>query len=207
MTQYLSQGSLAKLILLAFLWGVMLGIVYSVFGIRRAAFQRLRISRVIGAVLLHAEDFLFCITGAAGLSILYFATTRGVLRVMAIPALGLGILAWRLSGGRLVEICTDAILRLLARICRWIGKRILAPLGRFFQTLYQSLQKWIAAGRQRRYHRKLIRLSHTATLRYSEALMAACLVGTLPDPIGKLHRGKHSHKNVKQKRNRKESSK
>lgn len=207
MTQYLSQGSLAQLLLRAFLWGVMLGIVYSVFGIRRAAFQKLRIPWVIGAILLHTEDLLFCIAGAAGLSILYFATTRGVLRGMAIPVLGLGILTWRLSGGRLVEVCTDAILRLLARSCRWIAKRIFVPLYSLLQTFCRRVQKRITDCRQHRFNRKLNRISQTATLRYNEALKAACLVGTLPDPWGKQNRGKRSRKNVRQKRNRKESSK
>ena len=190
MTQYLSQGSLALLILRAFLWGVVLGTVYSVFGIRRAAFRKLRIPRVIGATLLHIEDFLFCVMGAVGLTVLYFATTRGVLRVMAIPVLGMGILAWRLTGGRLVEICTDAILRLLARICRWILRHILAPIGCALQKFCRRMYAVIAAYRERQYNRKLIRISKKVTLRYSVALSAACKVGTLPEFDGRVRRGK-----------------
>ena len=194
MTQYLSQGSLALLIWRAFVWGVMLGAVYSVFGIRRAAFQRLRIPRPMGAVLLHTEDFLICITGAVGLSILYFATTNGVLRVMAIPILGFGLFSWRKTGGRLVEICTDAILHLLAATFRWMHRRILAPIGRSICKAYRRIRDRNRARRERRYLQKLTRVSRKMTQRYQVALSAACGVGQLPLPEKRLKRCKSTSK-------------
>ncbi|MBO5778507.1 MAG: spore cortex biosynthesis protein YabQ [Clostridia bacterium] len=181
MTQYLSQGSLLLLTLRAFLWGVMLGAVYSVFGIRRTAFHRLRIPRLIGALLLHIEDFLICITGAVGLSILYFATTQGVLRIMAIPMLGLGIYLWRFTCGRLIKICTDAILDLLAYLLRFIYRHLIAPVGRATHSVYLYLRDRLIARRRRCYSKKLTKMSHTVTLRYGVALSAACGRGTLPE--------------------------
>lgn len=207
MTQYLSQWSLALLVLRAFLWGMVLGAAYSVFGIRRAAFRKLHVPRVIGATLLQIEDFLFCIMGAVGLSILYFATTGGVLRVMAIPALGLGLLLWRLTGGRLVEICTDAILHLLANICRWILRRIFAPIGRTLQKFCRRMSQRMVAFRERQYHRKLIRISKKITPRFDAALSVACLAGTLPDSGGRPNRRDRFPKIHQKKRKRKESSK
>ncbi len=181
MTQYLSQGSLLLLILRAFWLGVALGAIYSVFGIRRAAFHRLRIPRPFGTVLLHVEDFLICVTGAVGLSILYFATTNGVLRIMAIPMLGLGICLWRLTGGRLIKICTDAILNLLAYLIRLIHRRLIAPVGHAIRRLYLRLHDSAIARRRLRYYKKLTRMSKTTTLRYATALSAACGRGKLPE--------------------------
>jgi hypothetical protein len=205
-TQYLSQGSLWLLVLRAFLWGVMLGAIYSVFGIRRTAFHRLRIPRLIGAVLLHMEDFLFCIAGAVGLSILYFATTNGVLRIMAIPMLGLGIYLWRLTGGRLIKICTDAILHLLATLVRFIYQRLLAPIGRALHRVFLRLHDNAIARRRRRYYKKLTRMSKAITLRYATALSAACERGTLPEKSPgrwqSCNRPPKRHRRTKKERNR-----
>ena len=181
--------------------------LYSVFGIRRAAFERLHIPRWISSAVLHVEDFLICITGGVGLSILYFATTRGVLRIMAIPLLGLGVLIWRLTGGRLVTVCTDAILNLIAAILRWLFRRILTPIGRVMKRICQRIGRAIARQREKRYVRHLERMARRETLRYSKALETACLSGHLPD--GKCRRGQtvRSVKHKSTKRIRKESFK
>ena len=186
----------------AFLWGVVVGGMYSVFGIRRAAFMKLHSPRWISSILLHIEDFLICVTGAGGLSILYFATTRGVLRIMAIPCLGLGSLLWRLSGGRLVTICTDAILDLLAKMVRWIFQTVFAPIGRGLKSICQRIGGAIANRSYRRYLRKLNRIAAKETLRYPKALTAACLIGQLPD----FH-GRGAQRRLQKKRIRKESFK
>ena len=189
MTQYLYQESLTLLWLRAILWGAMLGAVYSVFGIRRAAFQRLRFPRIIGSICLQVEDFLIFVVGALGLCILYFTTTRGILRLMAIPALALGILAWRLSGGRLVTLCTDAILNLLARLCRWIYRHLLSPIARWIKRRWRWILAKRKSAKQRRQDRKLEAMARKLTSRYQRALTAACLVGTLPI-LDKWARGK-----------------
>ncbi|MBQ7325537.1 MAG: spore cortex biosynthesis protein YabQ [Clostridia bacterium] len=189
MTQYLYQESLTLLWVRAILWGAMLGAAYSVFGIRRAAFQRLRIPRIIGSICLQVEDFLIFVVGALGLCILYFTTTRGVLRLMAIPAIVLGILAWRLSGGRLVTLCTDGILNLLARLCRWTERRILSPIGICIRRRWRWIVAKRKAAKQRRQARKLEALARKLTPRYQRALSAACLAGTLPT-LDRWTRGK-----------------
>ncbi|MBQ8289019.1 MAG: spore cortex biosynthesis protein YabQ [Clostridia bacterium] len=182
MTQYLSQESLALLLFRAFLLGMMIGAVYSLFSIRRAAFLKLHIPRAASAILLHLEDFLVCVAAGAMLSILYFATTSGVLRLMAIPALGVGILLWRLTAGRLITVCTDRILHLLAVLCRWILRRILSPIGRAVQSTVRRLRRHFAAGWERRFYRRLARQAKQITLRYGAALTASAGRGTLPTP-------------------------
>jgi hypothetical protein len=187
-TQYLSQGGLTLLLVRAILWGAVLGAGYSVFGIRRVAVEKLRIPRLIGSICLQVEDFLICVAGGAGLCILYFATTQGVLRIMAIPALGLGILAWRLSGGRLVTICTDRILYLLARMVRLIVRYIVSPIGRWGKLFGRWIARRAAEAHRRRYQQRLAAMAKKITPRYQRALCEACLVGALPDPRDRLCR-------------------
>ena len=198
MTQYLSQGSLALLLARALIWGVVLGVLYSVFGIRRVAFRRLRFPAWMCSFFLHVEDFCFCVISAAGLSVLYFATTKGVLRGMAIPMMGLGFFAWRKSGGRLVEICTDALLHLIATVCKWVVQKMVLPILRVLQRFGRMLGRRYATWRARRYAHKLRRLSHRITRVYAEALVSAGLTGTLPDNYGQRR---------KKQLNRKESLK
>lgn len=182
MTQYLSQESLALLLWCAFLLGLLLGAVYSLFAIRRAAFLRLHIPRVVSALFLHLEDFLLCTMAGVLLSVLYFATVSGVLRLMALPALIIGLILWRLTAGRLIAACTDRILHLLAVLCRWILRRILAPIGRALRRAFSRLCRYAAMRRERRFRRRLARRAKRITLRYRAALLAAAEQGTLPPP-------------------------
>ena len=171
MTQYLSQGSLALLLWRAFWLGAAIGALYSVFGIRRAAFQQWRLPRLLSVILLHLEDFLLCVAGGALLSVLYFATTRGVVRWMAIPALGAGIWLWRRTLGRWIDSGTRRILAGLAWLYRLLLRRLLAPIGRLIQR-YED----------RRFYRRLQRKSRAVTARYKIALEFALRQGRLPAP-------------------------
>lgn len=198
MTQYLSQQRLLSMLIGAAVLGVLLGAVYSLFGIRRTAFRKMHVPRIASALLLHLEDFLFCIAGAVSLTVLYFATTNGVLRLMAIPALGVGFLCWRLTGGRLIQVCTDRILRCLARICRAIHRRVLAPIGVAVQKAIRRMRERYAARRKRRFLRKLTRAARKMTLRYEAALVSAAGKGSLPDLDG--GRSRSVPKNVKKRK-------
>lgn len=192
MTQYLSQGSLALLLLCAFLLGLLIGAVYSIFAIRRAAFLKMHVPRVALAILLHLEDFLICVAAGVSLSIVYFATTGGVLRLMAIPALGVGILLWRLTAGRLIVACTDRILHLLAVLCKWILRRLLSPMGRSVCRIARSLHLRAQARRERRFAQKLAKKAKKMTIRYRAALVSAAEQGGFPDPdLRRIGRRKH----------------
>lgn len=203
MTQYLAQKSLAILLGRAFLLGVFTGAVYSLFGIRRAAFRKLRIPSVISGLLLHLEDFLICVCTAILLSVLYFATTSGVLRLMAIPALAGGLIVWRLTAGRVITASTDRILRLLERlfrrIVRWCAKWIVRPIGRFGKKRYDKLRAAFTALARRRRERRQMRSARRMTKRYRTALVAAAAQGMLPTAEGSIpktnkRRTKHTKK-------------
>lgn len=203
MTQYLSQKSLAVLLLCAFCLGVGIGAVYSLFSIRRAAFNRLHLARIVSAIFLHLEDFLICVLGGVSLSVLYFATTGGVLRLMAVPALGVGIFAWRRTAGRLVAACTDRILHLLSVLCKWIQRRVLAPVGRAVKNAACRLHcRWVAH-RNRRFYETLSRKAGKITARYGAILAEAASSGMLPPPNLRGRSSKFKKKLQKQSRNHK----
>ena len=180
MTQYLSQGSLALLLWRAFWLGVGIGAVYSVFGIRRAAFAKWKLPSILSALLLHLEDFLLCVSAGALLSVLYFATVSGVVRLMAIPALGVGIGVWRCTAGRLIAFCTDRILHFLAVVYRWILRRLLTPVGHLIARLLLGICRRYANRREQRFLRRLAKQSEKITRRYTEALTVAAGQGRLP---------------------------
>ena len=202
MTQYLAQESLALLLWRAFWLGIGIGAAYSLFGIRRAAFMQWRFPRLLSALLLHLEDFLICVAAGVLLSVLYFATTNGVLRLMAIPALGLGIGAWRCTAGRLITFCTDRILHLLAVGFRWLQRRLLFPIGRFWGRLAKGFFRLCAAWRDRRFYKRLARQSGRITRRYTRALLASAEAGRLPRPDlrgigGRIQTNKRNNKQSK----------
>lgn len=180
MTQYLSQQSLLSLLLSAVLLGILLGAVYQVFLIRRAGFRQLKIPRIFSVVLQNAEEFLFCIGAGAAVSVLYFACSNGVVRLMAIPAMAGGFFLWRMTLGRVVNACTDAILRALAAICRWIRKRIFAPLGRLVRRIIDAISARIAIRRKKRRAKRLCKIAKKETRIYRAALLRAAGRGSLP---------------------------
>ena len=187
MTQYLSQGSLALLLWRAFGLGVAIGALYSLFGIRRAAFQEWRFPKLLSATLLHLEDFLLCVAGGALLSVLYFATVSGVVRLMALPALAVGIGLWRTTVGKWIDYSTRRILAGFSWLYRLLQRRLLAPIGRL---VYGALCRY----RKRRFYRSLERQSRKMTLRYQAALEFALRQGRLP-----AHSIKTKHSKTKER--------
>lgn len=180
MTQYLSQQRLLALLLSAILLGIALGAVYQVFLIRRAGFRQLKIPRIPSVILQNAEEFLFCIGAGVAVSVLYFACSNGVVRLMAIPAMAGGFFLWRMTVGRVVNACTDAILRLLAAICRWIRKRILAPIGRLFQRIGIRFSTSITMRQKKHRARRLCKKAKKETRIYRVALLRSARQGSLP---------------------------
>lgn len=180
MTQYLSQQRLLSLLLSSILLGIALGAVYQVFLIRRAGFRQLRIPRIPSLIVQNTEEFLFCVGAGAAVTILYFACSNGVVRLMAIPAMAGGFFLWRMTLGRLVNACTDAILRLLSAICRWIYRQIAAPIGRFCRRMIGRLIASVTARRKKRCVRRLRKRAKKETRIYQTRLLRAARQGTLP---------------------------
>lgn len=192
MTQYLSQLSLARLLAASLLLGLALGLLYDVFRIRRLAFRKKEktsikqvpkhrrfgsLSTLLTVLLFHIEDIFFGITAGVATAILYFALSMGQVRLMAIFGEGLGFLLYRLTLGRLIMACADAILRFLAWILHLLTRFIILPplrlLKRLAVTLAAALNSCLAKQRDRR----LFRMGNREATEYAERLERLASVG------------------------------
>lgn len=116
---YLSQTAIAQLYLWAFLTGVLLGAVYDCLrltrilpggvppiGLRRRRLPILGIlpepkKRRATAVLIFAEDLLFCLVAGVATVLLFYEAFDGKIRVPALGLLAAGFGAFHVSLGRL----------------------------------------------------------------------------------------------------------
>lgn len=177
MTQYLSQQSLLSLLVGAFLLGVAMGAVYQLFRIRRAAFDAMKISRWISVIWLNGEDLLFLIGSGCAITVLFYALSGGVFRIMALPVLMGGLFTWRLTLGRLIDGATQMILR-------WVMHRIVRPIACAVRFLWNRLV-WMIVSRIHRLRQKsLLKLAKKETARYGAQLERVLAgQGRLPDGI------------------------
>ena len=170
MTQYLSQQRLLDLLIGALLLGFAVGAVYQIFLIRRAAFAKLRIPRLLSVLWLNLEDFLFLLAVGSAMTVLFYAVVGGVLRLMAIPMLGLGLLGWRITLGRLIGKATDWILAMLAQIVGWIYSVLLRPIGRRILAIFRGLWRCWADQIDRRRQARMWKQAAMETARYGDWL-------------------------------------
>ncbi len=170
MTQYLSQQRLFYLLVGAFGLGFSIGAVYQIFRIRRAAFEQMKIPRWISAVWLNVEDFLFLLAVGCAVTILFYALSGGVVRLMVFPVMGCGLLCWRKTVGRLIDRATQQILRMLARILRWIRGKVLRPIGQTVLAILRRLGQAMKKKQRMRYEKRLWKLAEKETLRYGQWL-------------------------------------
>ena len=184
MTQYLSQQSLLYLLAGAFLLGFAVGAVYQLFLIRRAAFVKMQIPRLLSVLWLNLEDFLILVATGSAVTVLFYAVVSGVPRLMAIPALGLGLFCWRITLGRLINGATDRILGLLARLVRRIQVRLFQPVVRKIRAIAHGLWKCWTEQIARKRQARMQKQAETATVRYGDWLERVLQTdGRLPDEM------------------------
>ena len=184
MTQYLSQQSLLRLLAGAFLLGFAVGAVYQLFLIRRAAFARMQIPRLLSVLWLNLEDFLILVATGSAVTVLFYAVVSGVPRLMAIPALGLGLFCWRITLGRLINGATDRILGLLARLVRRIQVRLFQPVEREIRGIAHGLWKCWTDQITRRRQARIQKQAETQTAGYGDWLERVLQTdGRLPDEM------------------------
>lgn len=180
MTQYLSQQSLLALLLWAFALGIGTGALYQLCLIRRAAFAVLKMPRILSVLWLNLEDFVISIGLGCALSILFFGFSNGVVRWMALPAAGAGVLLWRKTAGRLVDRCTWRILDCLARILRWCRGHLLSPVWQLICRADRKLRSKIGDWHEGRRQKRLWKLAKRETLAYSDRLVNGIRDSGLP---------------------------
>ena len=149
----------------AFLLGFAIGAVYQVCRIRRAAFAEISIPRWIAVIWLNLEDFFFLLAVGCAVTILFYALSGGVVRLMVFPAMGLGLLTWRKTLGRLIDGVTRQILRLLSWIFHWIVAKVVRPIGNRVRSTLQGILRWVEAKRKRAWEKRMWKQAEKETLR------------------------------------------
>ena len=157
MTQYLYQQQLLSLLFWASVLGIAVGALYQICLIRRTAFDVMGIPKQLAVVWMNLEDFLVLLLVGGAVSILFYAKSYGVIRWMAIPALGAGLLFWRMTAGIWIDRCTHRILHLLAMLLRRIYVGLLSPLGRLLVRWGKGIGAAFAAVSRRRREKRLWR--------------------------------------------------
>lgn len=186
MTQYLSQLALARLYAASLFLGIALGMLYDLFRIRRIAFRHLMMKRagasdrrpmLSAQLLVHIEDALFGVTAGVATAILYFAFSMGQVRIMAMLGEGAGFILYRLTLGKLVMACADAILRFLAAVFKVIVRLLILPplrvLGRMIDAISAALLRTYRKLRERR----LTRIGSKEALCYAQYLCQLASAG------------------------------
>ena len=146
MTPYLSQWTPAKLLLASFLLGIGLSAFSALFRIRRRLTRGL--GRRLSAVLLSLEDVLFFLVAAIACALTFYAISNGEVRMLGLVGIPPGFILWRMTAGRLLMAFLDRILALLARIARFLWRRIALPPVRWI-----SLAVAAGMGRLARFFR------------------------------------------------------
>lgn len=208
MTQYLSQLMLARLFAASLLLGFGFGLLYDCFRIRRLAFaprgsiradrKRRNRSAWLSNLLLHAEDVLFFVTAGVATAILYFAISKGQVRLMAIVGECAGFLLYRQTLGRLVMACADRIIRLIAWIIRMIGRFVILPPLRLLGRLAVTFGKCILRCRTHMAARRLDRIASRETVRYVDWMTRLAQSGFSDVSDGRCNKRRKA--NVKRKR-------
>jgi len=148
-----SREAFLPLLLLSFLAGGLLAAVYDLLRIRRVAF-RLPTGRADGVegkggggffgalrrnlkrtdtLLCFFEDIAFCLFGTVVLILMDFKLHYGIPRWYSYAAVVGGFALWRVTLGRLIMSCSEAIVRFLLRMARWIKRRLLLPALRLLK--------------------------------------------------------------------------
>lgn len=160
----LSQAGIAKLYLVAFALGVVLGLFFDVIrfprmlaGISKEGKRStLRKRRAIG-VLVFLEDFLFCIFGSVSVILLFYEHNRGKIRPIAFCLILTAFFLYRATVGKWIkkglERLAEGIRMIVHKICAVLWKPISKLLHAVYRAMREKLQKWQRKAETRRLFR------------------------------------------------------
>ena len=134
----LSQATIARLYLAAWILGAALGSFYDLLRFPRAVLFRdpnregdpsagpLRKRRAV-TIAVFLEDFLFCLVAAVGMILLFYEVNNGKIRPFAFLAAFGGFLLYRATLGRLVRRAIRWVARVIRRTVRAVLKAVVRP--------------------------------------------------------------------------------
>lgn len=143
----LSQQLLAVILLWSFAVGAMLGAIWDVFRVIRVAMSventedLPRFYRRLLNVCAFAEDILFSVIAAVGVTIFVYHTNDGKFRWFALAGCALGFYIYYKTIGRLVISIAKPLTALIRRIIAFICVKIIFPPFRFCAVMLARLSR------------------------------------------------------------------
>ena len=183
----LSQAGIARLYLAAWVLGAALGLFFDLLRLPGTVLFRyrdrkelypagtLRKRRAV-AVAVFWEDFLFCLTAAVAMILLFYEGNNGKIRPFAFAVTAAGYLLYRATLGRLTERVTRSFAVVLRRTVQKVLRALAAPIRAAGKRLRKAIGKTVATLRDQRERRA--RKTYTKRLFRTVGINAA---GLLPN--------------------------
>lgn len=134
MMWFVPQRQLFTLLSMCLLFGVLLSTFYDLFRLRRRLITPH--ARIAALLLTAVEDLIFFAASGAFLTAVFYAFNSGQVRIMGIVGFWSGVLAWRLSFGRLFVHLLERAARFLIRIIRLL---IVRPIAKCIISVHAKL--------------------------------------------------------------------
>ncbi len=97
--------------------------------------QGARVRRILSGVFLFVTDMCFCLFGASAAILLTYNISGGVFRGCAYLGMGLGLLIYRLTLGRLMNKIELSLTKLIRKVIRGLIKVLLVPSRAIFSLI------------------------------------------------------------------------
>lgn len=123
----ISREAFLPFLVCTFLIGILLGAVYEIFRIRRAASRKAG-KRRLDFVLTLLEDVLFCLFASVALILATYKLYFGIPRWYAYVSVALGFFLWQKTVGRLIMKLSDKIIDVIAHLISLIKRKALTPM-------------------------------------------------------------------------------
>lgn len=134
----LSQGLILSLLVKAFFTGAFLGVLYE--GVRIAKMLLGiggggRVRKPLSAIFLFFTDLLFCLMFAFCAMLLTYNISGGIFRCSVYFSMGVGLILYRQTVGRLTERIERVITRAIRKLIRAILRLAFIPMRAIFSLL------------------------------------------------------------------------
>lgn len=146
----ISREAFLPFLVCTFILGIMLGVIYDVFRIRRKAARKAQKKRIDFTLTLF-EDVVFCLFATVTMILATYKLYFGIPRWYAYVSCALGFFLWQKTVGRLIMKLSDKIIDLISRLLSLIKRKLLRPI---FLRIKDLTKKITAKCRRHKIKRK-----------------------------------------------------
>lgn len=160
----ISRESFLPYLAVSFILGILFGMIYDVFRIRRVAFrcrERGRAARIVENVIIFFEDTVFLLFVTVCLILTCYKTYFGIPRWYSYAAAALGFYIYYKTVGALVMKLSNKIISLIASALDFVRSRVIVPIIRAikgaFLRVYRVFEVRLSKKRTKRFEKRVIR--------------------------------------------------